>query len=131
MAYGPDAPHLNPWPSRIAWGLQILAAAAFIAAAGAKLSSVPLMVETFDKIGVGQWLRYVTATVEVAGGFALLTQRTAPWGAFLLGATMVGAVIPHVAILQMSPIGAIILLAVVLAIAWLRRDQFLSLVKSA
>ena len=40
-----------------AWTLQILLAATFLAAGGAKLAGVPMMVQTFDQLGVGQWFR--------------------------------------------------------------------------
>jgi putative oxidoreductase len=39
------------------WALQILTAAAFLMAGFAKLSGQPTMVETFDKVGIGQWFR--------------------------------------------------------------------------
>lgn len=40
------------------WSLQVLIAAAFLMAGFAKLSGQPMMVEMFEKIGVGQWFRY-------------------------------------------------------------------------
>jgi len=55
-----------------AWVLQGLLAAAFLAAGGAKLAGVPMMVQIFDQIGMGQWFRIVTGLVEVAGAVALL-----------------------------------------------------------
>lgn len=111
------------WLTVVTWVLQLLAAAAFLAAAAAKLAGVPMMVELFDQIGLGQWFRYVTAAVEITGGVALLVPRTAPWGAVLLAATMVCAVITHLFVVHTSPVGAVVLLAVVIAIAWLRRDH--------
>jgi len=42
-----------------AWVLQGLLAAAFLAAGGAKLAGVPMMVQVFDQIGMGQWFRAV------------------------------------------------------------------------
>ena len=55
-----------------AWALQIVVAAAFLAAGGAKLAGVPLMIQIFDQIGVGQWLRIVTGMVWIVGAFALV-----------------------------------------------------------
>ena len=54
------------------WALQIVTAAAFFMAGFAKLSGQPMMVETFGKIGIGQWFRYVTGTIEVASAILLL-----------------------------------------------------------
>jgi putative oxidoreductase len=43
-----------------------------------------MMVETFDKIGIGQWFRYVTGGIEVASAVLLLSPRLTPVGAALL-----------------------------------------------
>lgn len=106
-----------------AWVLQVVAAAAFVAAGAAKLAGVPFMVDLFAQIGMGQWFRFVTVAVEVAGGLALLTPRTAPLGAIALICTMVGAVATHVVVLRNSPAAALVLLAVLAAVLWLRRDR--------
>ena len=66
----------SPAPSRArtasAWSLQILLALVFLAAGGAKLAGVPMMVQVYDLIGVGQWFRIVTGLVEVGGAITLL-----------------------------------------------------------
>lgn len=106
-----------------AWFLQVVLAAVFLAAAGAKLAGVPRLVEAFDQIGFGQWFRTVTAIVEIAGAIALLVPRFAALGALWLGATMFFAAIAHVAVLHTSPAPAIVLLVLTIVLAWLRRDQ--------
>ena len=53
--------------NRAVWGVRILLALAFGAAGAAKLVGAPMMVGTFDAIGWGQWLRYLTGAVEVLG----------------------------------------------------------------
>jgi uncharacterized membrane protein YphA (DoxX/SURF4 family) len=107
----------------VAWGLQILLAAAFAAAGVSKLLGVPMMVELFDAVGVGQWFRYVTGLVEVGGAVALLVPGLAGPGAALLGTTMFFAVLTHLFILQNSPAAALVLLALNLVVVALRRDQ--------
>ena len=52
-----------------------------------------MMVETFEKVGVGQWFRYVTGAIEVASAILLLIPRLTPVGAALLVCTMIGAVL--------------------------------------
>ncbi len=48
------------------WTLQILVAAAFLFAGGAKLAGTsPEMIQLFDKLGAGQWFRYLTGGLEV------------------------------------------------------------------
>jgi putative oxidoreductase len=51
---------------------------------------------------LGQWFRYFTGVVQVAGGLLLLTPWTLTLGAVLLAGTMVGA-----AIVDIFDIGAV------------------------
>jgi len=90
-----------------AWVLQGLLAAAFLAAGGAKLAGVPMMVQIFDQIGMGQWFRIVTGLVEVAGAVALLVPGFAALGAAWLGATMFFAVLTHLFVLHTSAMPAV------------------------
>ena len=60
------------------WALQVLTAAAFAVAGYAKLADQPMMVETFEKIGVGQWFRYVTGAIEIASAILLLIPHLSP-----------------------------------------------------
>jgi len=106
-----------------AWVLQGLLAAAFLAAGGAKLAGVPMMVQVFDQIGMGQWFRVVTGLVEVAGAVALLVPGLAALGAAWLGATMFFAVLTHFFVLHTSATPAVILFALNVVVVWLRRDQ--------
>jgi putative oxidoreductase len=98
-----------------------LVALAFIGAGGAKLAGVPVMVEMFDKVGLGQWFRYFTGLLEVTGGIGLLIPRYAFHGAALLAVVMVGAIIAHVTVLGGSPGPAVVLLVFSGTIAWLRK----------
>jgi DoxX-like family len=47
-------------------GVSILLSIVFIASGGAKLLGSDAMVATFDRIGAGQWFRYVTAVFEIS-----------------------------------------------------------------
>ncbi|HSI38800.1 MAG TPA: DoxX family protein [Methylotenera sp.] len=107
-----------------AWILQVLLALAFLAAAGAKLASVPMLVEEFNLIGLGQWLRYVTAIVEIIGAIALLTPRFAAYGALWLAITMFFAALAHLFAMHNDPTPALVLLVLNLVVFWLRRYQF-------
>src|SRR4051812_25867852 len=81
-------------PALIAlWVMQVALAAVFLMAGGSKLAGAPAMVSMFDVIGVGQWFRYVTGIIEVIAAIALLVPSAAIFGALLLIATMVGAII--------------------------------------
>jgi putative oxidoreductase len=105
----------------LVWVLCALAALAFLAAGFAKLTGAPAMVATFEKIGVGQWFRYVTGLLEVTGAIALLIPRSSFYGAVLLAMVMVGAIISHLTILGGNPAAPIVLLIITATIAWLRK----------
>lgn len=108
--------------------LQGSLAVVFLAAAAAKLAGVPMMVEIFDAIGAGQWLRIVTGAVEILGAIVLLTPGYAAFGALWLGATMFFATLTHLFILHTSPAPALVLLALNAVVVWLRRDQIAKLI---
>jgi len=101
----------------VIWGLRILLALAFAGAAGAKLAGVPQLVQLYDTIGFGQWFRYFTAAVEIAGVVLVLVPATAFFGALLLSATMVGAVATHL-LIGGSSVPAVVLGVLAGFVAW-------------
>ncbi|TQN33453.1 DoxX-like protein [Haloactinospora alba] len=109
------------------WVVQGLLAAGFAFAGGSKLAGVPAMVETFDTIGLGQWLRYLTGALEVAGAVGLLIPLLSGLAALGLAAVMVGAAIADVALLGQPPFAALALLVLSAVAAWGRRDRTASL----
>ena len=107
----------------VLWALQILSTAMFLFAGVSKLAGVPMMVQAFGAIGIGQWFRYVTGTIEVVSAVLLLIPSVASYGAVALAVTMVGAIITHLFIIGGSPVIPILLLAATATIAWARRSQ--------
>ena len=103
------------------WTLSGIVALAFIAAGGSKLAGAAAMVELFDKVGLGQWFRYVTGLLEVIGAIGLLVSRYAFYAAVLLAMVMVGAIIAHVTLLGTSPAAPVVLLIFSGIIAYLRK----------
>src|SRR4030095_2591971 len=63
------------------WILQIAAAAMFLMVGSLKLSGSQQLVGLYPAIGIGQWFRYLTGTLEVAGAILLLIPRTSGLGA--------------------------------------------------
>src|SRR5260221_10704672 len=104
------------------WILQIAAAGMFLMVGFLKLSGDAQMVGLFEAIGLGQWFRYLTGTLEVAGAILLLIPRTSGLGALMLAGVMTGAIVTHVFIVGGSPLMAIILLFVTGLVAWGRRQ---------
>jgi len=111
----------------VLWVLQIAAAGMFLMVGFLKLSGDAQLVGLFEAIGLGQWFRYLTGTLEVAGAFLLLIPRTSGLGALMLAGVMVGAVVTHVFIVGGSPLMAIILLVVTGIVAWGRRQRTMNL----
>ena len=106
----------------ILWALQIFSAAMFLMAGVSKLAGVPMRVQMFGVIGMGQWFRYVTGTIEVVSAVLLLIPSIASYGAAALAVTMIGAIITHLFIVGGSPAVPIVLLAATTTIAWARRS---------
>ena len=109
------------------WILQIGAAGMFLMVGFFKLSGDPQMVGLFDAIGVGQWFRYLTGSVEVLGAVLLLIPRLSGIGALFLVGVMLGAVATHLFVVVGSALGATILLIVTGVIAWGRRERTMNL----
>jgi putative oxidoreductase len=107
----------------IAWVLQVLVALAFLAAGGSKLAGAKPTIDAFDKIGIGQWFRILTGSLELIGAIALLIPRLRFYGAVLLLVVMIGAITAHLTVLGGNPTAAIVLLAFSGTIAYLRRPQ--------
>jgi len=106
-----------------AWALSILLALLFVFAGGVKFFNNPVMVKEFAQVGLGQWFRYFTGSMEVAGACLVLFPRVRFLGALLIGAVMVGATIANLTVLHQPPAAILtaILLALALTLAWLAR----------
>jgi putative oxidoreductase len=113
------------------WVVRGLLALAFVAAGGAKLYGVPMLVEEFQHIGLGQWFRYVTGGLEMMGAILLLLPRKAALGALLLICIMTGAVIAHLFVIGGSAVPAMVLLALNAVVAYAERGQIALLAKTS
>ncbi|MEV4481138.1 DoxX family protein [Micromonospora coxensis] len=106
-----------------AWLLQIPLAFAIAGGGLLKLTGDPAMVEMFDDIGAGQWLRFVVGVLEVAGGVGLLVPRVRALAALGLLLLLLGAAVVNVAVLHTGPLGALAFAVVALAVLLLRRHE--------
>jgi putative oxidoreductase len=105
------------------WICQILIAVVILPAGYAKLTGAPAMVQLFQAIGLGQWFRYVTGTIEVVSAVLLFVPATSFIAAILLACTMIGAAIVHLVVLHVSPGFPLGLLALLAVVIWLRLPQ--------
>ena len=104
------------------WVVQIGVAAMFLMAGWSKLSGAPQMVALFDAIGLGQWFRLLTGSLEATGAVLLLVPALSGVGAILLVSVMIGALTTH-ALIGGSPVAAAVLLAASAFVAWGRRER--------
>jgi uncharacterized membrane protein YphA (DoxX/SURF4 family) len=106
-----------------AWVLAVFLAIVFVLAGGVKLIGTRGMVQEFAQIGFGQWLRYVTGILEVSGAIGFLVPQYHFWAALQIATVMAGATYTNIAILHIPPLARLtaILMALALALAWLRR----------
>jgi putative oxidoreductase len=109
------------------WVAQGLLALAFVGAASGKLLGKPEMVGLYEVIGIGQWFRYVTGLVELAGAALILIPKTRVIGAGLLAGTMLGAIATHLFVLHNAPTAPVVLLALVSFVLWGRRAELAKL----
>jgi putative oxidoreductase len=111
----------------VLWTLQVLMALAFVAAGSGKLLGSADMVALFDAVGIGQWFRYVTGSLEVLGALLLIVPGKTALGAVLLACVMAGAVVAHLTVLHTAATAPLVLFAVTALIAWGRRSQLAGL----
>jgi uncharacterized membrane protein YphA (DoxX/SURF4 family) len=116
--------HQTTKPSKVLnitiWGVQIVTALAFLAAGGSKLAGAPDMVAMFEKVGFGQWFRYLTGSLEVTGALLLLVPRTAAIGGGLIAAVMIGAIGTHLFLIGGNPAPAAVLMLLAITVGWNR-----------
>jgi putative oxidoreductase len=111
------------WKSASLWVIRGLLALVFASAGGAKLYGVPMLVEEFQHMGLGQWFRYFTGTLELLGAVLILVPSLAAFGAVLLICIMVGATLMHLLVIGGSPVPALVLLALSAIVAYVKRGQ--------
>jgi len=99
------------------WIIRAAVAFVFISSGLEKFSIGPAgeWIPMFAKIGLGDWFRYFTGALEIAGGLLLLLPSAARVGAALLVLCMAGAIVCHIFILG-DPFSSIINAALIIAI---------------
>src|SRR5258707_11085066 len=70
------------------WTAQIFSAAMFLTAGISKLAGAPVMVQMFAAIGLGQWFRYLTGSIEVVAALLLFVPSLSFAAALALVTTM-------------------------------------------
>jgi uncharacterized membrane protein YphA (DoxX/SURF4 family) len=111
------------------WVLRLLLAALFLFAGLMKLSGQDMMVQEFDVIGWGQWLRYFTGILELVGAITLLVPSVSAFGALILLAVDVGAFLAQLLILHQDVIHTLVIGLLLGGLVYLQRQQILARLK--
>jgi uncharacterized membrane protein YphA (DoxX/SURF4 family) len=110
----------------VLWVLRCLAAAIFLSAGVMKLIGAPMLVAEFDLVGLGQWFRYFTGAVEIAGGVLVLIPSVSWLGAIVLLAVDGGALVAQITAIHMDWVHTVVIGAILGALLYLQRRAILS-----
>ncbi|MGX5183565.1 DoxX family protein [Streptomyces avermitilis] len=112
----------------VLWALQVILAGVFVMVGASKLVGAQDMVKIFQDVGAGQWLRYVTGSLELAGAVLLLVPRLSALGGLILTGVMTGAFLTCLFVIAESPVPAAVLLVLAAVVMWNRRELTLGIV---
>ncbi len=76
------------WQTTTIWVLRILLGVIFLAVGISKLTGTGRTVEYFAAIGWGQWFRYLTGCLDLAGTALLFVPRMTAYGAIVLACSV-------------------------------------------
>ena len=107
----------------VLWVLRITMALVFLTTGLFKLTGQPLSIATFDAVGLGQWFRYVTGVMEVAGAILVVVPRVSPFGAILMFCVSVGAFVAAVTVLHIDFIHTIVLTVIAAYLIYAQRQR--------
>jgi uncharacterized membrane protein YphA (DoxX/SURF4 family) len=103
---------------------EVVLAAVFFIVGGAKLIGRQDMVALFQDIGVGQWLRYLTGTLEVGGAALLVVPLLSVASALILGGVMIVATLIELFVLHRPPVAALACLTGHTFVVWARVSRW-------
>ncbi|MER6221512.1 MULTISPECIES: DoxX family protein [unclassified Streptomyces] len=112
----------------VLWVLRVVLAGVFVMVGASKLAGAQDMVKIFQDVGAGQWLRYVTGSLELAGAVLLLVPRLSALGGLILTGVMTGAFLTCLFVIDESPVPAAVLLVLAAVVTWNRRQRTVGVV---
>ncbi len=105
--------------------LRSAVAVVFISIGWSKFEANSEWIRIFQSIGLGQWFRYFTGTVQLLGGLLVLFRRAFIVGILLLSSTMIGAMLTWLFILRL-PYIAIMPGAILLGLFFIGGEELIS-----
>ncbi|GFE66193.1 DoxX family protein [Litoreibacter roseus] len=101
--------------------MHVLLALIFAVAGIAELLGIEALVATFDTLGFGQWLRWVTAVLEILDAGLILLPGSVLLAALLMIGISVGVTISQLHFIGNSPVPPLVLMILSCTAAWLSR----------
>src|ERR1700728_770423 len=100
------------WRAIVSWVLRIILGLAFLLIGVTKLTGTVHSVDYFEAIGWGQWFRYLTGFLDVAGAALLFVSGYAFYGAIVLICSVGTATALSLTVLRDNPFwgGSVMLL---------------------
>jgi len=98
------------------WMPRVAVAIAFLSIGYSKFEAHSMWIRTFNEIGLGDWFRYFTGSVQMLGAALVLIPRTCVIGISILASTMLGAALIWIFVLHQpgnAPIPLLVLTALV------------------
>jgi putative oxidoreductase len=109
------------------WTLRIILGVLFLMIGTAKLTATMQTREFFAALGWGQWFRYFTGFLDVAGSLLLFVPRWTVWGALMLTCSVGAASFICLFVLRQYDAAAPLLFtALALTLAWLTRPRLVA-----
>ena len=104
--------------------LRILLVLAFLTIGAGKLTASLGTVSWFAQLGWGQWFRYLTGLLDIAGALLLFVPRWTCYGALVLACTIGTATVLNVLFsLHQNPLVPLMLTLLAATLAWLTRPR--------
>lgn len=103
------------------WVVQALVAVAYVLAGASKVGSAEAAVVIFDRIGWGDWFRYLMGGLEIIAAVGLLVRSFVVRAAVALGVLITVAIVAHLAIGDTNGLVFLVPLVLVGVIAYARR----------
>jgi putative oxidoreductase len=108
------------------WVLRVVLGLTFLAIGAAKLTGTAQTVQLFAAIGWGQWFRYLTGLLDVAGAVLLFVPRWTFYGALVLTCTVGLATMLCLLLLHNNPAVPLALTLLAATLAWVTRPRRVS-----
>ena len=108
------------------WALRVLVAAIFLLAGAMKLVGQPMMVREFEIVGLGQWFRYLTGLMEIAGATMVLVPSASALGATVLLLVDSGAFAAQLVVLHDDWIHTVVIALLIGMLIYVQRHSLKS-----